>query len=161
MNYRLFLLVVCAGGISAVTAADLADRLPHYKPGLWDITLMMASRPGEEKVCLDKDTEIQMRQLAAGMNRNLCSKTEVHSSGSQYTSVATCKGQTVRSVLTFSSDSAYHADTTIHSAAGDRKSSMDAKWLGACPVDMKPGDVVVTIQGIPPMRMNLKAMLGK
>jgi uncharacterized protein DUF3617 len=159
---RLFLVVVCAGGISAVTATDLADQLPHYKPGLWNITLMMASRPGDEKICLDKATENEMRQLGVGVNRNLCSKTEVHSSGSQYTSVATCKGQTVSTVLTFSGDSAYHADITSHSTAGDRKSSMDAKWLGACPVDMKPGDVVVTIQGMPrPMRMNLKDMLGK
>ncbi|HEX4050594.1 MAG TPA: DUF3617 family protein [Steroidobacteraceae bacterium] len=157
MNYRKLLTVACLGGIGAVSATDLADQLPHYKPGLWDITLMMASRPGDEKICLDKATENQMRDFGSGVNKNLCSKTEVHASGSQYTSVATCRGQTVRTVLTFSGDSAYHADIT----AGDRKSSLDAKWLGACPADMQAGDVVVTIQGMKPMRMNLKAMLGK
>jgi hypothetical protein len=44
---------------------------------------------------------------------------------------------------------------------GELRSTQDAKWLGACPADMKPGDVLVKPSPMMPMsiRMNLNDML--
>jgi len=155
------------GALSATAAVSLAmaDDLPHYKPGLWEITMVMASKPADEKICLDASTEKAMNDMGRSASKRLCTKAEIHSSGSTYTSVATCKDDMVRSVMTFTGDSRYHLEITSHPNSGNqpnRKSSMDGKWLGACPADMKPGDALVSVEGLgAPMRMNiLKGMAG-
>jgi hypothetical protein len=130
-----------------------------------------SQKPMHEKVCLDESTEKLMYQMGSNMNKQLCSKTDIHSTGSQYTVDTVCKfGNSTRtghSVATFSGDTAYHTEITSHAepaVAGhtDSKSTLDGKWVGACPADMKPGDMLVTIEGAAqPMRMNLNDMGGK
>lgn len=167
MSYRLPLLIVCASSMSAVMAAD---QMPHFKAGLWQVSLVMMGKPGSEKICLDDATEKLMYRVAMSASQKNCTKTDIHSTGSQMTSDSVCKigtsTRTSHTVMTFSGDSAYHTDITTHvdppvSNHADTKSTMDGKWLGACPADMKPGDAVVTVEGLPqPMRMNLKDVLG-
>lgn len=168
MSYRLLVSVVCTGAVGVVMAAD---QMPHHKAGLWEITVALGSqKPGHEKICLDDATEKLMYKMGSGMSQKMCSQVSMHSTTSQLTVDATCKRGdstfTSRSVTTFTGDTAYHSEiTTHHENAGadrpDSKSTMDGKWVGTCPADMKPGDAVVTMEGLQqPMRMNLKDMLS-
>jgi Protein of unknown function (DUF3617) len=167
MNHRLLVLTICAGGIALVMAAD---QRPHYKPGLWNITVTLASaKPASEKICIDQATETLMYQVGTNTAQKACSSSQVHSNSSQITVDAVCQSETskhtVHSVTNFTGDTAFHADIASHyeTPVGrpDSKSTLDGKWMGACPSDMKPGDAVVSMEGLAqPMRMNLKDLLS-
>src|ERR1700733_6845410 len=158
MNSRLLVLMVCAGTVGAVMAAD---QMPHHKAGLWEITMTLAQKPGHEKICLDDATEKLMYKMGVGMSQKMCSQVSMHSSTSQFTVESTCKSGnstfSSRSVTTFTGDTAYRTEiTSHHENRPDSTTTMDGKWIGSCPADMKPGDAVVTVEGLQqPMRMNL------
>src|SRR5579863_3945619 len=103
MNYRLLVLMVCAGSTSVAVAAD---SMPHYKPGLWSMTMSIGQK-AEQKVCIDEATEKEMYQFGVSTAKSLCSQTDSHvsSSGSVYTSDSVCKRgtstRTTHSVMTF------------------------------------------------------------
>ncbi len=163
----LVFATTCVAG-SLCSAADL----PARKPGLWQIT-MNTGRPNApspvEKVCLDKATDQLLYKAGAGVTAKMCSKVDIHSSGSQVTVESVCdigsSKMSSRSVTTMSGDTAYHTDIVTHYdppmfGKSDSASTQDAHWLGACPADMKPGDVSVIpdARAPMPMKMNLNDM---
>jgi hypothetical protein len=164
------LIFACLCGVGVAMAAD---PMPHHKAGLWEIAMSLGSdsRQGNEKVCMDASTEQLMLKAGAGASQKMCSKTDIHSSNSQITVDSVCKignsTTTGHSVTTFTGDTAYHTEVMTHfdpplANRADSKATMDGKWMGACPADMKPGDLLMTAPGLAqPMRMNLKDMLGQ
>jgi hypothetical protein len=169
MNYRPLVLAACVASAGVVMAQD---QMPHQKTGLWNVTVSLGTqKPGQEKICLDDATQKLMYQMGVQTSHSLCSQVSMHSTGSQFISESKCgsgnSAHTTRGVTTFTGDSAYHTEVLSHydnpgSGHADSKSTIDGKWAGACPADMKPGDMVLTMEGLQqPMRMNLKDMVGK
>jgi hypothetical protein len=159
-------LIVLFGAVGVAVAYDI----PHRKPGLWEMTSHSAT--GSEisrRVCLDRETEDLLNRQAVASGKEACSKVETHTVGNQFVAKAVCNlggvKMTSEATTVFVGDTA--ATTRIHATfdpplAGRAQSDTqeDAKWLGACPADMKPGDLILKTGGSHPheMRMSLRDM---
>ena len=161
-------LIALAGLCGVAAAADL----PHRKPGLWEMTSHSATSESSEitrRICLDKESEGLLNRQAVASGQEACAKVEMHSTGNQFTATAVCSMGSVKmtseATTTFVSDTA--STTKVHTTfdpplAG--RSQFDthdeAKWLGACPADMKPGDMILKTGGTHPheMRTSLRQM---
>src|SRR3984957_20979426 len=155
-----------SGGLACATTAVLAVDLPTRKPGLWEVTLNMAGGkmpPRLMKFCTDAETDAALYKLGMNAAQGICSRNDIQRSGNVVTMDSECKlgdtKMTSRAVMTFAGDSAYHTDIQSHfdpPIMGRSESSMtqEAKWAGACPADMRPGDMVAP-NG---MKMNLKSI---
>ncbi len=169
---RLVLTFGMLAGVAATFAGSF--DFPKRKPGEWQITIS-PSRPGYppkvENVCLDRATDAMLYQVGVGASQKLCTESKwVRVGKDRIVADLTCKLGTTQSrvhaELTLHGDSGYHQDITTHYdpplyGKSELQSSQEARWLGACPADMKPGDVVVQPSPMMPirMRMNLNDML--
>jgi hypothetical protein len=159
--------MLALAGLTTAPAA-LADALPHHKAGLWVVAISSpdSGLPSHEvRMCIDAATDAMMSGLGSNAMNGSCGKNAVKRDGAVVTVDSVCKmgdvQTTTRAVIHFSGDTAYHSDinTTFnppmmgHSTA---TVSQDAKWTGACPAGMQPGDIVMA-NG---MRMNVKTMMG-
>lgn len=149
MRHRLaavILALVCASPAAAVD-------LPTRKAGLWEIK--SASEGGQMPAqtilqCIDAATDKLMQEKFSG-GGDLCSKQDMRKSGDSLVVESSCKiGTTamkVRAVFEGDFQSAYtvKVSTTQEGApsqpGGTTNLTMQAKWLGACKADQKPGDI--------------------
>jgi hypothetical protein len=169
MNARYWSITGCAlGAIALAVAADF----PEHKPGLWEMTITTAGSPAgpmTERICLDPSTDQLLYKFSAGMNKKMCSKTDLHGSGGKVIVDTVCHiantTATGHSVTSFVGNTATHTETSVHydpamMGKTDITSTQDGKWVGACPADMKPGDIVMSNPLMPhPMKMNLNDVL--
>jgi hypothetical protein len=154
--------------VAAASWAASADDLPQRKAGLWQVDMANPGgqmQPQQMKMCIDVNTDAEMYKTGMSAAQGMCSKPEMHRSGDTMTTSSQCKMDqtqiTTQAVTKFTGDSAYHSDINSkfsppmmgHSAS---TVTQDAKWVGACPADMIPGDVVMG-NG---MKVNIKQMLG-
>jgi hypothetical protein len=142
--FRTALLLVVVGVIPA-SAADLPTR----KAGLWEITTNVASHSIKMQQCIDASTDQAMQAHAGSAPQGDCSKRDVQKSGATMTidSVCTFAGKTVTShvVVTGSFDSEYTLTATsqTESKPAGTAVTLNAKWLGPCASDQKPGDMIM------------------
>ncbi|SRR5579871_1059653 len=138
-----------------------ADRagavdLPIRKAGLWEIKLVntgSALPAMTMQHCTDETVDKEMSNLASPMAKQICSRQDIAKTAAGYVSDSVCSvgGVSVSSHSDISGDfnSAYTVTTTSHSDLGSKGTPRDtvmkieAKWLGACKPDQKPGDVVM------------------
>jgi Protein of unknown function (DUF3617) len=160
--------VLAAAIVSSALAATvaLAVDLPARKPGLWEVTLNLAGGkmpPRVMKFCTDAETDAALYKLGMNAAQGMCRRNDIQRSGNIVTMDSECKlgdvTLTSHAVMTFTGDAAYHTDIQSHfnpPMAGHSESSMtqEAKWAGACPADMQPGDMT----GPNGMKMNLKSV---
>ena len=138
----LFLAVAFA---MPATAADLPSR----KAGLWEITTHVANHPVTMKQCIDAATDQAMQSHASSSGTN-CSKRDVQKSATGMTvdSVCTIAGKTMTShiVVNGSFDSNYTMAITSEGGVlpAPRTITLEAKWLGPCGADQKPGDTIMS-----------------
>ena len=141
---RTALLLVVVG-VSSASAADLPTR----KAGLWEITTNVASRSIKMQQCIDAKTDQAMQAHAGTAPQGDCSKHEVQKSGATMTinSVCTFGGKTRTShiVVTGSFDSEYTLTMTSQAEGTPAATvvTLNAKWLGPCASDQKPGDMIM------------------
>ena len=162
----LLALSVCV----AVTAAEY----PKRKPGLWEITRTPPNPklpPQVQRICLDAATDALFYQVGESMGRKACSKIDLHNADGKLIVDSICSfGQsqtTSHETISFSGDTAYHTEIDVHydpplfGKTKDSHSTQDARWLGACTEDMKPGDMVTQPSAMmpAPLRMNVRDML--
>jgi hypothetical protein len=167
MNLSLRLAVLAVAGGTAIAPAFAVD-LPPRKPGLWLMTMTMSGGGGqplrEMRLCVDSSTEAAMLAVGGNMLKDACSKNEVKRDGFMVTTSAVCDmgstRMTSRGTTRFDGDTAYHSEIQtkydppfMGRAVSDM--TQDAKWIGPCPADMQPGDVVMP-NG---MKMNFKTMM--
>jgi hypothetical protein len=169
-------LVLTASALTAVAlGGDIAANFPARKPGQWELTQSYGQRnlpPQVQRVCLDAATDALLYKFGTGAAHQLCSKLDVHRSADTVAVDSVCRfgdsQLTSHSVYTYSGNTAYHEVVNVHydpplrGKTSDSQTLVDAKWLAACPADMKPGDMVnqPTPMMPVPMRMNLLEMLG-
>ena len=142
-----------AAAVPAPASAPAAAR-PVRKAGLWEQTTEFGQVKQASRICLDAATDAEMG-LQAKPADSPCSQSEVKPVAGGWEFAATCDlgeaGKMVsHGVATGDFGSAYRVEvesTTTGAAApqmnGVRKFAIAAKWLGPCPADMKPGDIVL------------------
>lgn len=136
-------------------AAAGAEQLPIRKAGLWEIKMVRTGSPVSEMTmqhCTDESTDRQMNGMAGPAAQQTCSKQDIRKTATGFASdtVCTVAGRSITSHSDVAGDfnSAYMVTTVSHSEGGpagarDTTSKLEAKWIGACKPDMKPGDVVM------------------
>jgi hypothetical protein len=131
-----------------------ADELPLRKPGLWEMKMVKTGSILPSMTiqhCTDETTDKEMVTTFAPVSKEACSKREVQKTATGYVSDSVCTASGVsmatHSDITGDFNSAYTVKFTSHTegSVGQHEvaSSIEAKWLGACKPDQKPGDVVM------------------
>jgi hypothetical protein len=138
-----------------------AEDYPPRKPGLWEVRITpdaMSGRPpmGAVQQCVDANTDRLMREMGGGAVGRDCSKQDVRHEAGRLVIDSVCKMQmagnpttaTTHAVITGSFDSSYRMESkSSYSPPFMGRSeggvTMDAKWLGPCKADQKPGDMVM------------------
>lgn len=142
--------------LALLPAGAWAVDLPLRKPGLWEIKMAKPGAPLPEMTmqhCTDETTDKDMNNMVSPMAKQICSRQEVQKTATGYVTDSVCSigGTSVssHSEITGDFNSAYTVTTTSHSDLGskaaprDLATRIDAKWLGACKADQKPGDIVM------------------
>jgi hypothetical protein len=154
-------------GLTLLPVAACAQDMPPRKAGLW-VTTMDMGRPNqppiETKMCIDATTDAAMLKSGMAVAAGHCSRRDITRDGNKITIDTECafgdRKLTSHGVMTFIDDTATHAEFTSHSvppsrAGGDHTMVQDAKWIGPCPSDMVPGDMI----GPNGMKMNVKTIM--
>jgi hypothetical protein len=145
---------------AAIAAAILgnvhADEIqpPFTKDGLWQATTShtMAGKTNQMtlKICQDHSTQQKDRDLSAQLRaKDQCTHTTSQPGPGVYVVEKKCTigpnaGSASKSTLTFQGDGAYRLDMHVTGKTGaESVMSIDGKYLGPCPADMKPGDTVM------------------
>jgi Protein of unknown function (DUF3617) len=144
-------VVLSAGAANAV---DLPMKMVRTGGPMPEITMQH---------CTDETTDKEMSTAASPMAKEVCSKHDVQKTATGYVSDSVCSvaGMTVQghSEIVGDFNSAYTVKSTSHSEGGaagthDTTMTIEAKWLGACKSDQKPGDIIMPGG----MKMNVKDM---
>lgn len=156
-RFRLALAASCAAAIPALClGADSA--MPVRKPGWWELNMTLQGptpQPVHQTARLCTDAAVDQVQTPVGIHtgRN-CPAIQVSRTPDGWTFAETCVlGQTTISTQGRASgdfSSRYHVELTTRLTpppvpqAAEIRTAIDAKWLGACPADKKPGDLEMT-----------------
>jgi len=146
---------VCLLALLPVREAG-AVELPLRKPGLWELKMVRAGSPQPAMTmqhCTDETTDKAMSTSFAPMSKEICSKHDIQQTATGYVTDSVCSlagvSMTSHSEIAGDFNSAYTIKTTSHSEGGpaalsrDTTMTIEAKWLGPCKPDQKPGDVVM------------------
>ena len=163
---------LCSGyllfAIAATTGAQ-ADELPLRKAGLWEMKVVDTGGSSMPKVtmqhCTDETVDKEMNNNTSPVLKQICSKQDLRKTATGFVSDSVCEvgGMTMTSHAEMTGDfnSAYTMKSTSHvqgeaaGAAGrEITATIEAKWLGACKADQKPGDIVMPGG----LKMNVKDM---
>jgi Protein of unknown function (DUF3617) len=144
-----------------------ADELPIRKAGLWEMKVLRTGSPTPDMTmqhCTDETTDKDMSTAFSPMSKEICTKNDIHKTATGYVTDSVCGvagvSMTSHSEITGDFNSAYTVKTTSRSdggpaaTKGDHETMIQAKWLGACKPDQKPGDIVMPGG----LKMNLKDM---
>ncbi len=151
-----FMRLIGAASILVLICATLvqAAELPSRKPGLWQVRTSIGGSNFPAPVikqCIDATTDQMMQSSAGPFAPAACPERDVQRSEDSITIDSTClldgKPATAHSVITGSFDSAYTMTVTSQRPDlpdGKMTMTMDAKWLGPCAADQKPGDIIMS-----------------
>jgi hypothetical protein len=147
-------LNVVALATAALVAASLAVNaadLPKRKSGLWEITSTTQGQTTPPmQMCIDEKVDDLSRDMAQGEVK--CSKQDLKRDGDRFVIDSVCKfGETTSTshiVVTGKMDSAYQMDIQSKYSPpmmgmAEMRSTMKARWLGACKAGQRPGDMVM------------------
>lgn len=138
--------------VSAPASPQSPDPFPHRRAGLWEQHTIVAGAPAAvSKLCMDQATEAVLIGGGAQTARADCPVFQSQTVGTATISDATCKKGdltvSTHTVGTFVGDTQFHLDVRSHStgvnAPLDSAVSIDGTWTGACPANMKPGDLML------------------
>jgi hypothetical protein len=133
-----------------------AVEVPVRKAGLWEMKIVRTGSPLPEMTmqhCTDEATDRDMNTGMAPAAKDVCSKNDLQKTATGYVADSACTiggaSITSHSEITGDFNSAYTVKTTAHTEHGpsalprDSTTTIEAKWLGACKADQKPGDIVM------------------
>lgn len=132
-----------------------AAELPARKAGLWEqrTTSDAASPSTVMQQCTDAAAEKAFQTLAASMGQQTCTRNETRRDGARWLTESVCTLGDIRviskSTITGDFDSAYRMETEtrfeppLPGRKADR-SITEARWLGACKADQRPGDMILS-----------------
>jgi hypothetical protein len=133
-----------------------AAEIPIRKAGLWEMKMVRTGSPMPEMTmqhCTDEATDRDMNTGLAPAVKDVCSRNELQKTATGYVADSTCKvagaSITSHSEIVGDFNSAYTVKTSSHTEGGpsavprDSTVTIEAKWMGACKADQKPGDIVM------------------
>ena len=133
-----------------------AVEMPLRKAGLWEMKMLRSGSPAPDMTmqqCTDETTDKDMSTTFSPMAKDVCSKNDIQKTATGYVADSVCSiagvSMTSHSETTGDFNSAYTIKTTSHSQGGpagvprDSTTTIEAKWLGACKPDQKPGDIIM------------------
>ena len=144
---------ILAAAVFAAHAA--AQDMPKMKPGLWETTTSTAAPKGgqaqssKSSMCINEAVQKEMMDFSKGMGAQ-CSKNTTRRDGNKYIGEAECtfggSAMKSQSVATFSGDTSYRVESRSTfsppmSGMSESNTTQEAKYAGACPANMKPGDM--------------------
>jgi hypothetical protein len=148
-------LTACLLALSPAPGARAVD-LPVRKPGLWEMKMIRTGSPLPQMTmqhCTDATIDQNMSAALSPVAKETCSKNEIVKTTDGFTTDSVCQvgavSMTSHSEITGDFNSAYTVKVTSHSEGGpsamprDGSTVIEAKWLGACKPDQKPGDIVM------------------
>ena len=162
---RLLLVSLSAASLLAPISAG-AVELPVRKAGLWEMKVLSGGSTPEMTMqqCTDETTDKDMSTAMSPVAKEMCSKQDIQKTATGYLSDSVCgiAGMTIKSKAEINGDfnSAYTVKSTSHTEGGmggaprDTTSTIEAKWIGACKSDQKPGDIMMPGG----MKINVKDM---
>ena len=166
MTRQLVFLSLAAGLLAGLPVSDaVAVELPVRKAGLWEMKMQRTGAPEMTmQHCTDESTDKAMSSSFSPASKDMCSKNDTQKTATGYVNDAVCTvagvTMTSHSEITGDFNSAYTVKATSQSQGGppgmprDATTTIEAKWLGACKGDQKPGDIMMP-GGI---KMNIKDM---
>jgi Protein of unknown function (DUF3617) len=150
-----FCFAACLAASLSVLEAR-AVEMPLRKAGLWEMKLARPSSQLPELTmqhCTDETTDKEMATSFSPMSKQTCSKRDIQQTATGYVTDSVCSvagvSLTSHSEVTGDFNSAYTVKITSHSERPvggmppDSTTTVEAKWLGACKGDEKPGDIVM------------------
>jgi hypothetical protein len=163
----LSLSMGCVALAALFAGRAIAEDLPTRKAGLWEMKVVKtgSSIPDMSmQHCTDETTDKDMNNMVSPMAKQMCAKQDIKKTGTGYVGDSVCSvgGTSITSHTEIVGDfnSAYTVTSASHSDKGpggkplDTTTKIEAKWLGACKPDQKPGDIVMPGG----MKMNIKDM---
>ncbi|MCA6114799.1 DUF3617 family protein [Bradyrhizobium sp. WSM 1738] len=166
---RLLFLSWSAMGLLALLPVSGAEavELPVRKAGLWEMKVVSTDSASPDMTmqqCTDETTDKDMSTAMSPMAKQICSKQDIQKTATGYVTDSVCgmAGITVKSRAEITGDfnSAYTVKSTSNSEGGiagaprNTTTTIEAKWIGACKADQKPGDIMMPGG----MKMNIKDM---
>jgi Protein of unknown function (DUF3617) len=147
-------------------SAHAADA-PKRKSGLWEITIPSAAAQGGHTMqqCIDEKTDSMIMGSMGARMQQKCSKQTFGTQGDKLVIDSVCQfgptATTTHAVITGKLDSSYRVDSRSTydpplMGMKEATSTIQAKWLGPCTADMKPGDMIMPGG----MKMNINSMPG-
>lgn len=145
---------------------------PRRKPGLWTQTMSMQKFTQATKICIGPDTDTKM-SVWGQATKTPCTKNSFSPKLGGWTFESECDMGEGGKIVShgditgdFNNDYTVKVTSTTTGAAmaqanGVHEMTMQAKYEGACPADMKPGDLVMNVPGMKGgMKMNIEKMAG-
>lgn len=140
--------------LATAPAVAIEVEMPNRKPGLWEMKMVNSGVAGMTmQHCTDEVTDKQLRTAYSPMAKEICSKNVVQKTATGYITDAVCTvgGVTMNSHSVINGDfnSAYTVNVSSEqqgapSGVPQRTSmTLEAKWLGPCKPEQKPGDIVM------------------
>jgi hypothetical protein len=125
------------------------------KDGLWE-THSTETKQGKTlfqtsvKMCQSQDLTKSMQADGEELRKkNDCKSTVTQPSPNSYVEESRCAkgpnaGSVTKVVYTYQGDVASHTEMHVNAGSDETVMVMDAKYLGSCPADMKPGDMLMS-----------------
>jgi hypothetical protein len=154
---RRSLAICLASGLLALLAAPhaRADELPTRKAGLWEMNMARNGSSSNTTIqqCTDEGSDKELVTTFSPMSKEICSKKDIQKTATGYVSDAVCGAAgvsiTSHAEITGDFNSAYTIKTKSHTEGGpaaiqgDHETTVEAKWVGTCKPDQKPGDIIM------------------
>ena len=156
LRRTLAILLAQAVGTAAFGASAAPIDMPPLRAGLWEATTVGSRAepraPAVTRMCIDKQTQRHvLDQLALAMPK-MCSRSQHGMRGGRFVTDSSCTfgASTIEGTTetTFQRDTAYRMEVVGRVGPSGRivetrKAVIDGRHVGACPVGMKPGDLVL------------------
>ncbi len=136
------------GSASSATAKPVGDA-PHLKAGMWESTAHVAQMPAgiTTKMCMDDELGKKFQTMGAhSAGSTDCTTASTTHTGNTVDVAMVCNvhGETVNSQIHMEYNDDSYTQTmsqTYSSGKAPTQTSVQGKYLGACPEGMKAGDM--------------------
>jgi len=167
MTRQLLSFGSALGLLALALVSANAVELPVRRAGLWEMKVLRAEAQAPDMTmqqCTDETTDKDMSTAMSPIGKEMCSKQDIQKTATGYVTDSICgiAGVSIKSHAEITGDfnSAYTVKSISHSEGGpagmprDSTTTIEAKWLGVCKPDQKPGDIMMPGG----MKMNIKDM---
>jgi hypothetical protein len=142
--------------LAACASSAAAQEIPTRRAGLWEVTINHDGKNAQTmQQCTDAETDKLMNAFGGALSADMCTKQDVRKVGATLVITATCQigpmKSTSESVVSGDFTSNYTVKVTskieglpaaAKEAAGGT-TTIQARWVGACKPDQRPGDIVM------------------